>query len=101
MPNFHEFTALWKREKSKDQVDLDRIIRGDSEDGFLPGYNKGRLTIDLESVVAFNEGDDSDVEDGFNHTVVEVSGGERYRIEMKYDDFKAAIVYHLKTKIKP
>lgn len=89
MSNFHEFTALWRKEKSKEDKELDRAIHGEVENIYLPGYETGRISIRLSAVIAYNEVNfDDEGTDEYTHISVELQGGERYRIDMKYDDFK-------------
>ena len=91
MAYFHEFTALWRKEKSKEELELERVLSSDAEDIYLPGYDKGRIAIKMDAVISFNEADSPDSQ-GYDHISVEQQGGERYRIDMKYDEFKAVMV---------
>ena len=88
MARFIEFIALCKEEKSKEELQLEKTLHGEVQDIFLPGFERYRITVDVDLIAAYNEGDSNCKNDC---TVLELTSGAVFKIAMRYDEFKTLI----------
>lgn len=73
---------MFKKDYTDEERETYKIMYGDESE--WPGANEdseGRITIDLNFVVAFNEYSE-------NRTTVDIRGGSRFGLRIPYDDFK-------------
>ena len=83
-----EFICSWSGNYTKEQEQTYRITCGDDQSNWPPTNDETPITIDLHRVCAFNEHHQPD------KTTVEIAGGMRYALVIRYDDFKELMGTH-------